>query len=243
MVCAFCGSGCNKKVTVSPDISRWQAAPINPQLDHNELHLWRFRTDSSAATVSSLQQSLAEDEIARAARFLSPTKQQQFIVSRGYLRLILGCYLQCPPAAVAFDYTDQGRPFLTEEDKTLDFNLSHSGVWGVIAISRSTVGVDVELIRVKQNLQSLAEYAFDADEFRSFVSYVPTRQQRGFYRIWTAKEARYKCPGKGYYLRSFPLARDYIVTVVSHYSQPRVIRFHLCNLNLLTNKPTQNPCS
>lgn len=214
---------------MNPDISRWQTAPADAELDPHQLHLWRFRTDLAAPAVSSLYQTLSVDERDRADRFLGLDKQQQFVVARGYLRRILGRYVNCSPAAVVFLYSAQGRPAVAAtRQEILDFNLSHSGSWGVVALCRSAVGVDVEQIKAKQNLQAMADYAFDDDEVRRFSSYSPARRQRGFYRIWTAKEARYKCPGKDLYIRSFPLAPGYLVTVAGAATPARISRFHLC---------------
>lgn len=73
-----------------------------------------------------------------------------------------------------------------------DFNISHTSGCGVLAISDSPVGVDVERIR-PVNLK-IAE-KFCADE-REFIE-KSEDCRRAFFEIWTAKEAYLKKEGTG----------------------------------------------
>ena len=223
-----------------PDITRWQAPPINPQLEHNDLHLWRFRIDLSAAAATSLRQYLSADEVARAERFIRLPHQIKFVTARYGLRMILAGYLKNSPAAIDFAYSQQGKPSLNKSHQSdIKFNLSHSGDWATLAVTAgSDVGVDIEVVVNKDNLEQLGDYAFDQTEQRLFASFSPARQQRGFYRLWTAKEARLKMIGVGLselrascspcFLHFFPIAKKYLVALATDTDVRKIIRYHYC---------------
>lgn len=98
-------------------------------------------------------------------------------------------------------YTAFGRPFYID---TVDFNISHSGSFVVIVMSKNhRVGIDIELVTPLeiQDFQS----QFREEEWTDIVN-SPDIYTR-FYYYWTAKEALVKAQGKGL---SIPL-RDVIV--------------------------------
>jgi 4'-phosphopantetheinyl transferase len=190
----------SRSSAVTIDISTWQASPPCLLIGAGELHLWRFRTDISTPTAEILRQSLSTDECVRADRLISPLHQLRFIAARSSLRRILSRYLQCPPDSIVFSYSQLGKPFLDEgrHRSGINFNLSHSGDWGVLAVTMGPdVGVDIEEVVIKANLQQLADYAFDEAEMTLFSDFHAARKQRGFFRLWTAKEARLKMLGIG----------------------------------------------
>lgn len=223
---------------MTSNISLWQSPPGVRLIEAGELHLWRFRTDISRATAAIFCQTLAADERARAERLLSPFKQRQFVAGRYGLRHILAGYLKCAPATIAFDYGEQGKPSLRmDHARSLDFNLSHSGDWGLVAITPGfAVGVDLEQIVPKKSLQQLADYAFDDEEKRLFSTFSAARRQRGFYRLWTLKEARQKLPGVGLgamkpglspcFQRFLFPAKGYLAAIATDFCVRRIVRYH-----------------
>nr|WP_224746733.1 4'-phosphopantetheinyl transferase superfamily protein [Pelovirga terrestris] len=142
------------------------------------------------------------------------------------------------PASIVFTNSQQGKPSLGKEHRSdINFNLSHSGDWAVLAVtSGPDVGVDVEEIVVKDNVQPLTDYAFNEVEKTLFSAFPPARKQRGFYRLWTAKEARLKMlgiglgemkkeimPGFGCF---FVPAKGYVAAVAVTCQVARIIRYH-----------------
>jgi 4'-phosphopantetheinyl transferase len=120
----------------------------------------------------------------------------------------------------------------------VQFNLSHSGCWGVIALRvGAAVGIDVEQVDAPRNIPQLVDFAFTAEEKLQWQAFLPARQRRGFYRLWTAREARLKCAGVGLtsptlppapaLLRWFPVSRNYLAAVVSAAPVVALSRFHL----------------
>ena len=123
-------------------LTPWQAPPSHPELTAGAVHLWRFPLDCK----DSLEHLLNEEELQRAKRLLIPDKARDFVVARARLRHILASYLDLAPESLRFNYGKSGKPALDDSlAESLAFNLSHSGGWGLCAVTRGdAVGVDVE---------------------------------------------------------------------------------------------------
>lgn len=175
----------------------WPAPPATPSLPPGELHLWRIPLTPSAEEISLLHTLLAIDELQRADRLLDRRKAQEFIVGRGRLRQILGFYLSADPAAIALTCGKHGKPALTSN--ALQFNLSHSGAWAVVALRvDAAVGVDLERIDPALDYAALAARFFTAAENALLLAAPVAQRRRRFYRLWTRKEALLKGQGQGF---------------------------------------------
>ena len=106
----------------------WLPPPVNLALSDDEVHVWRAFLDSTLSHVSSLQNTLAADELHRAERFFLQKDRDRFIVTRGLLRMILGRYLGIEPDRVQFCYGSHGKPGVSAAlgGDELRFNVSHS---------------------------------------------------------------------------------------------------------------------
>src|SRR4051794_2223555 len=118
----------------SSDSVQWLPGEPFPALPDCELHIWQIPLDRSEQDRSLLFQVLSSDERNRAARFHFDIHREQFIVGRGILRTVLGNYLNVQPGKLTFAYGMRGKPALP--DKSLQFNLAHSGSLGVLAVTR-----------------------------------------------------------------------------------------------------------
>lgn len=101
--------------------------------------------------------------------------------------------------------TDYGKPYLIGE-KSVNFNLSHSGNWVVCAVDKQPVGIDIEKIEAHVDL-NLAAMFFSRQEFADICSVHVFEQAARFFRIWTHKESYMKAVGTGLYmpLQSFTI--------------------------------------
>lgn len=177
----------------------WPAPSATPSLPPGKVHLWRFPLVCSSVAFPGLQLLLSPDELVRAERLLDPQKAQAFIVGRGRLRQILGAYRLCDPAALDFVYGSDGKPVLAGSSP--HFNLSHSGVWAVLAVTAgAAIGVDIEKIDPALDYEHLAARFFTAAENACLLAVPPQRRRRTFYRLWTRKEALLKGQGRGFAL-------------------------------------------
>lgn len=73
-------------------------------------------------------------------------------------------------------------------------SISHSGDMVAVCRSNKPIGIDIELINEKRNLEKLSNRVFCGKELEIFKNN-PTPEQ--FYEIWTKKEAYSKIEGQG----------------------------------------------
>lgn len=174
------------------------------------VHVWMIPlTEGSSADLEALAKCLSASERGKLQRLSRPAGRQAFLVSRGALRHVLGGYLQQPPKALDFTYGPQGKPALKLKHPTaqhqddspwcsLEFNLSHSGDWVVIALCQGrSIGVDIELIRLLSQLPSLCQRCLTPAETATVQGLEPTQANLRFLQYWTGKEAYLKALGLG----------------------------------------------
>jgi 4'-phosphopantetheinyl transferase len=170
---------------------------LDGNLTEDEIHVWHSDLALSEQGVEKLFQLLDSDERDRAARFKVPDPRRQFVISRAFLRILLGRYLQLNPIRVSFRVSAHGKPELGDVSD-LRFNLSHTEGAAVIAITRGRrVGIDVERIRQNLNPLELADRFFSREESEWLRSQSATQQFAAFFACWTAKEAYVKACGGG----------------------------------------------
>lgn len=73
-------------------------------------------------------------------------------------------------------------------------SISHSGNMVAVCTSEKPIGIDIEKIDEKRNLEKLSNRVFCGEELETFKNN-PTPEQ--FYEIWTQKEAYSKIDGNG----------------------------------------------
>jgi 4'-phosphopantetheinyl transferase len=167
----------------------------------DQVQVWQMHRDCSE-DVQPAFELLDEMERARAMRYRLQKSRDYFIFARAFLRKALGHHLGIPAAAVAFRYTNRGKPEL-EGCGDLRFNLSHSGDAVVLAVTRGReVGIDVEETGRKVDAFGLAKRFFSRAEAEWVLSHSTRLRQHAFFTCWTGKEAYIKARGAG--LR-FPL--------------------------------------
>lgn len=207
-------------------------------MNSDEVQVWQVGLQQAPATLAALQALLSPDEQQRAARFHFPADQRRYIVGRGTLRVLLGHYLQTPPAQLAFTYNAYGKPQLAGDAETLplQFNLSHSGEHALYAITpQRIVGIDIEWMRANIEYRDLARHVFSPYE-QAVLAALPVPEQRvAFYRGWTRKEAFIKARGMGLSLPldqfDVPLQADIPPRLLATRDDPQEAgRWGLCDL-------------
>ena len=182
------------------DSSQWVLPPARLRLEECSIHVWQAYLPAERSRLSLLINTLSPDEQARADRFRRSKDRISFALTRGILRCVLSRYLGSSPEKIRFDYTSFGKPRLwpNPEESRLNFNLSHSNQWIVLAIGKSRkIGIDVEYIRDDLDYASIARRFFSPQEVDFIESGPEERKQRFFYEIWVRKEAYLKAMGKG----------------------------------------------
>lgn len=167
------------------------------RLEADDVHVWSLSLDLPEAALQRLDSALSAEEAARAERFVFIPDRRRYVAAHGLLRLVLAGYLGTSPDAVAFRSNSDGKPRLAHCER-LRFNLSHSGLLGLLAVSANReVGVDIEEIRDVDDIENLAETCFSPVE-QAALAAVPAAQRRwAFFAGWTRKEAFLKALGEG----------------------------------------------
>lgn len=164
-----------------------------------EVHLWKIEL-SEVHWPSGCLRLLDAEERARYERFRFSRDAVRFALRRATLRQILGWYLEADPSALAFEASDAaGKPCLGPPlANKLNFNLSSSQDIALIAVARdSLVGVDIEAVRSDTEFTGIAERFFTTAELARLQALPGPKRLRGFYRLWTSKEALLKAVGTG----------------------------------------------
>jgi len=161
------------------------------------VHVWRISLDQPDDKLDRFRRMLEPDELNRASRFHFEKHRQHFIVARGFLRAVIGRYLEMQPEALRFSYGAYGKPGLASEH-VLRFNLSHSHEVALLAVALDAeLGVDVEHIRADFASEEIARRFFSRAEVEVFNALPKEEQVAAFFRCWTRKEAYIKAIGKG----------------------------------------------
>ena len=195
-------------------------------LADDEIHLWQGCRDLSGASLAEAASWLSADEQIRAGRFRFEQDQNRFRAGRGLLRKTLASYLESEPAQVHFSYTQQGKPFLTNqsEEGVIHFNVSHSERNAVFAVTRGEgIGVDIEAIQEEIDCNSLAAFCFAPPELAEWESLPVSQRQEAFFGFWTRKEAYLKAIGTGLLcpLQEFAVSlKDTSVTLLTPEGKP-----------------------
>ena len=177
----------------------WLAPPSDVTLPNGAVHVWRTSLDLSAPQVQRLRQTLAGDELSRAARFHFERDRTHYTVARGVLRDLLSRYLKAQPHQLRFDYSPYGKPALAAPGHAaLNFNVSHSHGMALFAITRGReIGVDIEYIRADFECAEIAERFFSSQENAVLRTLPAGVQHEAFFNCWTRKEAYIKAIGEG----------------------------------------------
>ena len=168
------------------------------QLASDEVHTWCASLDVPPETSARLYATLAPDERQRSARFHFDRDRQRFIAARGVLRDLLARYLQTGPGDVSFVYNAFGKPDLSPQfGGQLKFNLSHAAGLALVAIATaSSVGVDLECIRMQSDYPEIARRFFSAAEVDALSGLQSDAYAAVFLSCWTKKEAYVKARGE-----------------------------------------------
>jgi 4'-phosphopantetheinyl transferase len=177
----------------------WHTPSSPPTLETGQAHVWRVRLEAWREG-GELRAFLTQDEIERAQRLRIPQKRVDFTAARGALRVILAGYLGLTPQQVELAYLPDGKPRLKDPQMSaqLQFNLSHSGEWMLLALSGGTpLGVDIERIGKLEGQGWALAQLFSAAE-RAVLDGLPqARREAAFIAVWTLKEAVGKADGRG----------------------------------------------
>lgn len=169
------------------------------------VEVWSIAWTRHLPQIADYRARLSPEEQARADAFHFESDRHRYVISHGALRSLLASKLNLAPRDVVILQNDWEKPRVESAHGALHFNLSHSGDFAFVAISRDCeVGVDIEQVKPQLDLTTLAARFFSTAESQALFQLSTGEQTAGFYRLWTRKEAFLKARGDGL---SLPLAQ------------------------------------
>jgi 4'-phosphopantetheinyl transferase len=162
----------------------------------SQVDVWEIPLTTDSRTLQAVAGRLSATERERAHRLIDPEHGKRKMVSQWATREVLSWYLEVAPEEVQLELDPEGKPRLAEPVEWR-FNLTHSEDWGLLAVSREEVGVDLEFTGRPLDCQGLARRFFSEREARSVESVSGSERVFAFFQIWTLKEAYVKATGRG----------------------------------------------
>ena len=133
-----------------------------------------------------------DDKKAKALRFVNPSDKKLCILGDHAARCLVSELAGLPAEDVRIGTGDTGAPYVKyPADTGLYCSISHSGEYAVACADTSPVGVDIE--KISSFYPELADAFCAPDE----LTYAKSHGNEGLCRIWTVKEAFFKCGGTG----------------------------------------------
>lgn len=159
-----------------------------------ELHAVSIPETHLHGSLDMLLHLVPEDIQTRVRRFIRPEPAARTLFGAILLRAVLCRKLKTPAAQLKFAAGPRGKPHLAGQ-ADIEFNLSHSGHWVVLAVSPTPVGVDIETIHTV-NLD-IADRFFAPEETVDLMALPESARPAFFFSLWTLKESFLKAVGTG----------------------------------------------
>jgi 4'-phosphopantetheinyl transferase len=138
-------------------------------------------------------------EAERHARFLFDEHRHLFLVAHALCRSVLAAYTGLAPEALRFAARAHGKPELlpAPDAAPLRFNLSHTAGLAAVAVAQAEIGVDVERLDRRVELEAVARRVFSPAEVDHLMASAGVARRQRFFERWTLKEAYVKALGDG----------------------------------------------
>ena len=179
------------------EINHWVNRPAKLEFKKERIQVWIARLDEQQP--ADFTDLLSDAERIQAARFINPTKSNQFVVARGIMRCLLSAYLDRDPIDLVFQYGINGKPALSDSpDECLCFNLSHSEEIALYGFAQGLqIGVDIEKLNHLNDIELIAKMTLTSTEYLEFQAKSGFDKLNYIYSVWTCKEAVLKMTGQG----------------------------------------------
>lgn len=170
----------------------WKPYATEQSLATDKTHIFRISVHKHYQKIKrKLVDVLSEREQEKASRMFIPQDKERYAVSKFCLRTLLSFFLNVPANEVDFIAHAHKKPTV----KGLEFNISHTGDYVLIAISPKPVGIDIEFLNREFDFKSILDITFSKKE----IDFIGNKKVNptNFYAMWTRKEALLKASGEG----------------------------------------------
>ncbi len=224
----------------------------------DEVAVFRFYYAEDIVHQPDWSALLHADEIERASRYHRRIDRLRSLYTRSLLRILVGRYTNQNPLAVRLTKGLRNKPELPN-NLGWQVNATHSGNWILLAIGKSSVGIDVEEIKRDFTFTDVIPISFSTQE-QEYLEADGENKVR-FYELWTRKEAFVKAIGSGidetfsqipaltgfhtwettnlaaageWVIDSFHVAEGYSAAIAHNYS-PKNIQFYTLDHGIFTS--------
>lgn len=165
------------------------------------MRVWLIDLAAPAGTVRRMRPLLDDRERALADRRPDGQARRRYLLAHAATRSILAGYLERPPERLRLRTGAYGKPEVRDQPAgapRLSFNLSHSGEFAMLAVSRGReVGVDIERLRPDFDPAEFSRRYFRPEEHATLAGISdPGARLRRYGVLWTRKEAWVKAAGR-----------------------------------------------
>jgi 4'-phosphopantetheinyl transferase len=144
---------------------------------------------------------LSASERVGAGRLKRPRDRERSLQAHCAIRRILADELERDPRHLELDTTAVGKPFLARPSQDIQFNLSHSGRHGLIAVAKDrSVSVVIEVRRPISDLFGVALQIATPREAKLLKQPPMNQFHSAFLDLWTRKEAVLKALGQRFFI-------------------------------------------
>lgn len=145
---------------------------------------------------ANLYEMISPHQQSEAEKIKNAERRNRFIAIRACLNAFLSHFTGMKTSNHIFVKCESGKPFLKLPESSLQFNLSHSGDFFLMAVSINPVGVDLEnKDRKIPELKDIITRYYTFEEQAAVKS--SAYPEESFLKIWTMKEAVVKALGTG----------------------------------------------
>ena len=144
-------------------------------------------------------EDLDEVERGRLAAYRWDADKARFLVGVSIVRRLLAARFSLPPAQVKLDRScpDCGKPHGKVRADGAELSVTHSGDLVGVAIGDHPLGLDVEKIDPRVDVDGVAKLALSPREVQELTQYDGLTKAEVFTSYWTRKEAVVKATGQG----------------------------------------------
>lgn len=186
----------------------WSLEPGTWNVEAGTIEVWYAKPELVADrdSIARCRARLSSDDLARIERPASDEDRHDRLVAWSLVRVVLSRHAEVAPDAWRFRETQEGRPEIAGPAgaRPLRFSLSHTTGLVACGVTLSDdLGLDVEHLRRRGDLNKLARRFFARSELASLDRLDDEHRRKAFFEHWTLKEAYLKARGSGI---SLPLA-------------------------------------
>ncbi len=165
--------------------------PERPILSHHQIDVWCWTIEQAASLNQNWKSWLLKSEQLRMNRFCYAEDRHSYVVTRGMVRYLLGCYLRQEPSDLFLTGDSHDALYLHESD--LCFGFANTREVITIAVARQIdLGVQVEAMIDIPHLDELAHFMLDSAEIKRYSNLHHQQKLQTFYQMWTRKSALFK---------------------------------------------------